>query len=127
MIDPEPKTKLVVYWEQRELYMKNAMAYEAMQVFRYYGRDTHKNQIDPDEQRRALKLAMDQRDGFESEGVLSKHVSVPFASTESKVSDALMFLDRKLDEYVTKNDSGVKYRIQTYRDSLELYTSVDVE
>lgn len=108
------------YWNQGELYMKNAMAYEAMQTFRYYGRVVHENQINETEQTAALELAMKQGDGFEQDGMLAKHVKVPFAGTPSRVVEAIMFLDRKLDEYEdTENPSGVQYRIKTYRDELE--------
>lgn len=108
------------YWNQGELYMKNAMAYEATQTFRYYGRVVHENQINETEQTSALELAMKQGDGFEQDGMLAKHVRVPFAGIPSRVVEAIMFLDRKLDEYEdTENPSGVQYRIETYRDELE--------
>jgi hypothetical protein len=108
------------YWNRGELYMKNAMAYEAMQTFRYYGRVVHENQINETEQTAALELAMKQGDGFEQDGMLAKHVRVPFAGTPSRVVEAIIFLDRKLDEYEdTENPSGVQYRIKTYRDELE--------
>lgn len=120
MTEPEPKTMLPSYWNRGELYMKNAMAYEAMQVFRYYGRTVHENQISETEQTTALELAITQGDGFEQEGMLAKHVAVPFAGTPSRVLEAVTFLDRKLDEYGdTESPSGVQYRIKTYRDELE--------
>ncbi|QLG30015.1 hypothetical protein HUG10_20630 (plasmid) [Halorarum halophilum] len=118
MVDPEPKTKLPSYWEQGELYMKNKLAYDAMQVFHYYGRDVHGSRIDADRQQAAVTLALEQADGFEMDGMLAKHVRVPFARECGKVMLAIDFLERRLGAYADPTANGIPFRIRMYRDEL---------